>query len=166
MKHLKYFLLVVVIILDGYLIYHSTLSGNKSAQKSEELTDVVIEIVEPGNDTSALHRFSYQKIHSFIRKLFGHFGAFMFISFIGFITCFLFTKRKVLIIGFTLLNGLLMALLTEGIQLFIEGRVGSFKDVLIDISGCLLAILISTLILLIINTIKKKRVEKYEKEYI
>ena len=57
--------------------------------------------------------------------------------------------------------GLLMGLVTETIQLGVDGRSGELTDVLIDFSGYLLGFLLILLILfLIINHLNKKEAKK------
>lgn len=170
MKYLKYILLIIVLLLDGYLIYHATLNGETSSKKSEEVTDLVVGVVDKvdnpnSNQESITQRIGYQKLGLLVRKLCGHFGAFMIIAFLCFWMVALFTTNNYLRLIFTFVNGLLIAIITEVIQSFISGRYGSVKDVLIDMSGCLLAMLISFILVKLIN-LRKGKTTKNEKEYI
>ena len=51
-------------------------------------------------------------------------------------------------------------------QLFVPGRSGEVRDVMIDFSGAALGIALSTLVFLLICRIKKKRTEKNEERKI
>ena len=54
MKIIKYVCLVITIVLNCYLIYHSTLPGEVSSSKSETVTDSVVHVIDkvnPSNDS-------------------------------------------------------------------------------------------------------------------
>ncbi len=84
----------------------------------------------------------------FIRKLFGHFGAFILLGVLLGITAALFDngswKRRLVILLILTLVGFAFAGLTEILQMpiFTAGRGPSFRDVLIDFSGYLPAMLL------------------------
>lgn len=61
---------------------------------------------------------------------------------------------------------LLYAASDEIHQLFVPGRSGEVRDVMIDFSGAALGIALSTLVFLLICRIKKKRTEKNEERKI
>lgn len=90
-----------------------------------------------------------------IRKGIGHFGAFLvFGIFSSFVFFFFFKfKNKFLSIFICFVQGFILALITEIIQLFVPGRYGVFSDVLIDFCG----FCFSTLIIMIIYLIKNKK---------
>ena len=83
----------------------------------------------------------------FIRKLFGHFGAFLVLGIFAAGTFILFSKKnwKSLLIGFFLaiVFGFTFACVTELFQMdiFTSGRHASFDDVVIDCSGYMPAVL-------------------------
>ena len=84
---------------------------------------------------------------------FGFISAFMFLLFIN----DNYDGNKKLNIVVTIVNGLVFALLTEFIQLFAIDRSSTIKDVLIDYSGYMIAVIISFIIITIIYLIKNKR---------
>ena len=61
---------------------------------------------------------------------------------------------------------LLYAASDEIHQLFVPGRSGEVRDVMIDFSGAVLGIALSMLVFLLICRIKKKRTEKNEERKI
>ena len=61
---------------------------------------------------------------------------------------------------------LLYAASDEIHQLFVPGRSGEVRDVMIDFSGAVLGIALSMLVFLLICSIKKKRTEKNEERKI
>ncbi len=102
-----------------------------------------------------------------IRKLFGHFGAFLLLGVLLGTTAILFDKgswkRRVVVLLLLVLVGFAFAGLTEILQLdvFTSGRGSSFRDVLIDFSGYLPAMLAVyggfLLISLIVQTVRKRK---------
>ncbi|MBE5744100.1 MAG: VanZ family protein [Clostridiales bacterium] len=103
--------------------------------------------------------------HTTIRKLIGHFGLFLvlavFASVVYYRLAEVKTPNKKWLFGsiFTVLAGILTAGLSEFFQsgLFVAGRAPSFTDVLLDVSGYLVGILVFFIILFIVyKTIKKK----------
>ncbi len=102
-----------------------------------------------------------------IRKLFGHFGAFLILGALLGTTAALFDKggwkRRLIIFAILILVGFAFAGLTEILQLplFTAGRGASFKDVLIDFSGYLPAALLVyggyLLIRLIAERVKRRK---------
>lgn len=106
----------------------------------------------------------------FIRKLFGHFGAFLVLGIFAAGTFILFSKKnwKSLLIGFffAIVFGFTFACVTELFQMdiFTSGRHASFDDVVIDCSGYMPAVLaiygavfITWFIIAIVRKSKKKR---------
>lgn len=119
----------------------------------EEITYSFNVTVNSKSISSHILNFNY-----FIRKLFGHFGAFMFYSVFTTMLCLLIFKKKFSLL-FSLINGFGIALISELIQLFVPGRFGAFKDVMIDFSGYLVPIL-GFFIYFIIRRLKNGRFNK------
>lgn len=76
-----------------------------------------------------------------VRKLFGHFGAFLLLGVTAAVTAILYDngskKRRVLLLAGLIAGGFSFACLTEFLQmdLFTVGRAAAFTDVVIDCSG-------------------------------
>lgn len=104
-----------------------------------------------------------QTFLSKVRKLVGHFGAFLIFGiFSALFWVLAFDKQKWRFsIPIAFINGILLAMLTEWIQLYVPGRGGSWKDVAIDSNGFLISTSIITvvvlLVYLIIYLVKKKK---------
>lgn len=101
-----------------------------------------------------------QDISYYVRKYFGHYGLFMVLAlcsagFIFFLTSDFFKRLKLSLIS--LLIGLSVAGLSELIQLFVDGRYGSLKDVGIDFGGYATGIAIFALLIMIIYLVKKRK---------
>lgn len=95
-----------------------------------------------------------------IRKLTGHFFAFMILGLFGFFTYFLWIKKKIYVplsYPITLVSGFAVAGVTELIQLFTPGRYGSMKDVLIDFSGYAVSSVVLIIIFVLIDVSKRRK---------
>lgn len=156
MKYLKYILLICLLLIDGYLIYHASLNANDSVKKSDVVTDIVINTVDKvtNTDDSIEETLGRESISNFVRKLFGHFGLFLLNGILSIIIGCLFIKKKILFYLIIFTHGLLIASITELIQLFSEGRIATFKDIMIDYAGYLLGLGITIIIYIIVKKIK------------
>ena len=99
---------------------------------------------------------------SFMRKFAGHFTLFLITAVVGYIffaTYFGIDKYLFAVIP-TLSTGLFTAGLSEFIQIFVDGRSGTPLDVGIDFAGCFVGVLLSFIVFLVINIIRKKKMNK------
>lgn len=99
--------------------------------------------------------FSY-----WIRKLVGHFGLFMAMSLFGTLTYLMFIKKKYISYPISFGVSLLLACLSEFIQVFAGSRGPSFKDVGIDMLGACIPFVIILFIDILIYLIKNKANKK------
>lgn len=93
-----------------------------------------------------------------VRKSIGHFGAFLVLGIFSSLTYLLYfdSKKWKFTLTINYLQGIGLAFLTELIQLFVPGRVGSLTDVLIDSTGFIISSTI-IIIIFIIKNLKKKQ---------
>lgn len=173
MKVSKKYLIVTIItillalLINVYIVVHSCLDGAQSSEASKGVIDTTEEIIndiKPGT----INESNYSDFATFIRKAFGHFGLFSISGFLTSLAVFLalypfkWSKCYMPII-LSLEFGLLMGLVTETIQLGVDGRSGELTDVLIDFSGYILGFLLILLILfLIIRHLNKKEMKNKE----
>ena len=154
---------ILALLINAYIIMHSCLNASQSTEASRGVIDVtedVINTVAPNTITPENH----DSFALFIRKAFGHFGLFVVSGLLTSSAVFLLfnmsnsSKHYInVVIGLSL--GLLLAIITETIQLFVEGRSGELTDILIDFSGYSLGALIIGLVLFLVirNRNKKAR---------
>ena len=156
---------VLALLINAYIIMHSCLNATQSTDASKgviETTEEIINDIKPGT----INESNYSDFATFIRKAFGHFGLFsvsgFFTSLAVFLTLYPFKCSKYYMpIILSLEFGLLMGLVTETIQLGVDGRSGELTDVLIDFSGYILGFLLILLILfLIIRHLNKKEAKR------
>ena len=170
MKMSKKYLILTIIIcvlataINAYIIMHSCLDAIRSSQASQVVVDVsedAINTISPGTITEANH----ESFASFIRKAFGHFGLFVISGLLSPLAIYLvinpfkWSKHYLnVIIGLSF--GLMIAAITEIIQLNVPGRSGEFTDVLIAFSGYLVGALIVGLILFLILRRQKCKIKE------
>ena len=159
---------VIALAINVFIIVHSCLDATTSTEASHgvvEITEEVINTVAPGTITIDNH----DSFVSFVRKAFGHFGLFLISGFFTSLALFLIInpfndKKYYRIILIALSSGLLLALLTETIQLYVPGRSGELTDVLIDFGGYLLGFSVIFLILFFIIRHINKQINNVSKE--
>lgn len=170
MKMSKKYLILTIIIcvlataINAYIIMHSCLDAIRSTEASNSVVEVAedtINTISPGTITEANH----ESFASFIRKAFGHFGLFVISGLLSPLAIYLvinpfkWSKHYLnVIIGLSF--GLMIASITEIIQLNVPGRSGEFTDVLIDFSGYLVGALIVGLILFLILRRQKCKIKE------
>lgn len=147
----------------GEVIIHATCYDGKSPKYlysistgEKILNHVDIEIifeVKPQLLITDLNSFFLK-----VRKSIGHFGAFLVLGIFSSLTYLLYfdSKKWKFTLTINYLQGIGLAFLTELIQLFVPGRVGSLTDVLIDSAGFIISSTI-IIIIFIIKNLKKKQ---------
>jgi len=143
----------ISLAINLVIIINAFIPGDESAQTSFWVADLLANIIngiraQTITDTN-LAEFTY-----LVRKLIGHFSLFLVDGIFVGLTAYCYSLLKVKCpwwwnVISTFEVGLSVAALSEFIQLFIPGRVGSIIDVLIDMSGYLIAMLIILVIFLI-----------------
>lgn len=134
-KILFYIFLVLSIATNILIIVESSIGGSGSASQSSSLSDWFMKILEAiGITITDVETFRYV-----FRKLVGHFLLFafsgLFTSLANIMNDYLMNKFKWKNILFSLAIGVVIAIISELIQVFVPGRFGTFTDVFIDISG-------------------------------
>ena len=150
---LKWFIFSIAVAINLFIIINAFINGEVSAKESNTIahtTADVINTVKPETITpDNFDRFAFD-----LRKAVGHFGLFALSGCFSTWALFLFVKDTK--VGYFLWQGLMtlgfgftLALLSEFVQVFVEGRTGAWTDVGIDFSGYFLGFSLVFLILLI-----------------
>ena len=107
-----------------------------------------------------------QEFFGKMRKLLGHFGAFLVLGIFSTFTYLLYFQDKKWFwsVPLNFVQGFALASLTEWIQTFTPGRWGCWEDVLLDISGFMCSALILTILVLLIYLLKKQISKRKLKE--
>ena len=125
--------------------------GEEVAPKPEKPHHSIVETLkEKGHD-----------FYLIVRKLFGHFGAFVVLGILSCIVYLTFIKKKWVSVASLVGSGIIVAGVSELLQLIPEGRCCTFKDFLIDSSGYMLAICIG-LVIWLIKILKDSKKNKLE----
>lgn len=156
---LFYIFLSLSILINAFIIVEGALAANESANQSFGLTQMFIDFVKSFAPDSPIVT-NPDVTHAVIRKLVGHFGLFG-VSGVFTTLTFVFAndaleKRKKDIIICSLISGLIIAFISETLQLFAPGRAFAITDVLIDYAGYILFGGIAFLISLLIYRKKRK----------
>ena len=147
----KWILVALAIIINAYIIMQSCLNARESTSQSGFVFNFVKTLLNFFHKDT-INESNASWWHGFIRKAIGHFGLFMvdgiFTSWALYYVLedIEITKKWWKKIAISAIFGLLVASLTEIIQLFVPGRAGDIKDVLIDYGGYILGLGIIVLI--------------------
>ena len=152
-KFLKWFILSIAIAINLFIIINAFINGEVSAKESNTIahtTADVINTVKPETITPQnFDRFAFD-----LRKVVGHFGLFALSGLFSSWATYLFSKDTK--VGYFLSQatmdlsfGFVVALLSEFVQIFIDGRTGAWADVGIDFAGFFLGFFVIFLIFLL-----------------
>ena len=151
--------LALLFLLDALWIFFIISRSLKTADASMAESERIL----------ALVRRILPFMTSFLIRKLGHFTEFFILGALLFLTALTWEKafpgragdgrRSVLRLLIPALAGLFVAAADESVQLGVEGRSGELRDILIDFSGVLLALLLGALL----RHLKYKKKEAVEK---
>ena len=132
------------------ILTQSLLPANISSNQSGFIVDFLHPLVSNIGIKINIETFS-----QIVRKL-AHFTEFFLLGVLWYVIYMkYFNKAKLIIV--VLIHGLLSAIADETIQLFVDGRSGEIRDVLIDFSGVILA---SIMMYFIFRLREKRSIDK------
>ena len=143
---------IMVILWMGLIFYMSSNTGDDSGGVSGDIVKYVIstfdKITNASQETVKYHesREFMDKANYYFRKT-CHFGEYMILSIL--LLCFVISLDKFILIKcslYSLLISILYACTDEFHQMFVPGRGGNIKDVIIDSCGALFGIIFVHLI--------------------
>ena len=132
-----------MVVVDVFIIVEGGINGTNSASQSAGITQWLVSIIEKINPSS---RFvtDPEWAHMVIRKLVGHFGLFGASGLFSTIAMLLYKDvrfdKKMVVFAISEGSGLVLAFVSELIQLATPGRFFSIGDVFIDYSGYIIAV--------------------------
>ena len=157
----KWIFFTLMLVVNAFIIYQSCLPKASSRNWSDAVIDV-IKVITDGSVDSSTPITPNMSWGSFIRKAIGHFGLFAIdgvVTFLYFHFLYLdkkFTNRN-LYIYIAAVLGIIVAVVTELLQLVIPGRYGDVIDILIDIGGYVVGVVITFFIVYLVNRQKNKK---------
>ena len=165
-------LIVITMVLALATSVFILVQAGLDSAKSTEQSGMVVEVIETVVDTIAPGTIDETNIEEFsgaVRKIVGHFLLFSVAGFFATWSILLLlenvTKKSklwFLNIATPIGYGILLAVISEVMQLFASGRSGEFRDVLIDSGGYLLGAVIIFIILFFIFRKNEKRKQELE----
>ena len=145
--------------INVFIIIQSCLDGGDSTSQSSWVVSLLQNIINTFSK-DAINESNITLFTHVVRKLIGHFGLFALDGLITSIFIYFTFKNKLnilVLMGISLVFGLLIAISTEVIQHFIPGRSGEALDVLIDYSGYFLFAIYTLLITYLIISRKHSK---------
>ena len=134
-KYLKYIYLIIYILIISLIFMFALRDATESTTDSGRLTKLILSILKALNLEDNINANTLSRL---VRKLIGHFGLFFVCGFFGINTFINFIKNKKQSIIINLIAGILIAIISELLQLIPIGRSCQISDMLIDYSGYLL----------------------------
>ena len=134
-KYLKYIYLILYIITITFIFYYALRNASQSTSDAGRVTNIILSILKIINLED---KINVESLTVIVRKLIGHFGIFFICGFFGIKTYINFIKNKKTSIKINLLAGLLIAIISELLQLIPIGRSCQITDMIIDYSGYLI----------------------------
>lgn len=131
---------ILVIIWMALVFVFSSQNGEESKRTSGYFTDKVVQIIS--SVKTDINIEDTEEIISFIIRKMAHFSIYFVggILIFNFVNTFPLKLRNVMLLAFVL--GCVYSISDEIHQLFISERAGQIRDVLIDSTGVLIAILL------------------------
>ena len=134
-------LIIMTLCVVAFIFMHSlTLSAEESGAVTDWLTNLI----------------PFQLTDHIVRKM-AHFTEYSVLGFVTSFTVYSFFKKPTGGIFIKLFVTLFTAVIDETIQLNVPGRSGQVTDVLLDFSGAVTGIIVSTLLILIYLLYKKRK---------
>lgn len=137
-------LIILTLCVVAFIFMHSLTPATLSAEESGAVTDWLSKLLP------------FQLTDHIVRKL-AHFTEYSVLGFLTSFTVYSFFKKPTGGIFIKLFFTIFTAVIDETIQLNISGRSGQVTDVLLDFSGSVTGIIISTLLILIYLLYKKRK---------
>lgn len=161
---LKWFIFSIAVAINLFILINAFINGEVSASESNSVAHTAADVINTVKPETITPK-NFPSFAFSLRKLVGHFGLFALSG--GFTSWSLYLFIKDTKVGYFLWQlliglgyGLLLAVVTELAQLFVEGRSGTFADVGIDFGGYFIGVFLVFLILLL----KKSPIFKKEKQ--
>lgn len=138
---LKLIFIILIIVWCAVIFLFSNMTGKQSGEKSKSIIRKIT--------FNKLKENTLEKVNAVLRKCM-HATEFCILGILIFICLKLFGVHNWNLSAISILLSFLYACSDEFHQLFVKGRCGSFKDVLIDTLGASIGVLILNLIVVIL----------------
>ena len=160
---IQWIIILLAISINVFIIVNACLPAEPSTEESNWIVVLFKNIINAFRKDT-INDSNIGEFSSFIRKFIGHFSLFMVSGFLTTLSIkfihYDLKQKFILFLIISCISGLFLAILTEFIQLFVPGRSGEIRDVMIDFSGYLLAVAIVGLIVYM----RKQKISKVENQ--
>ncbi len=166
-------LLFISLSIVVFILWHASRPGEESRVISDTITNAIKDTIESNNKvppvlsgTDAINKPSSDtenkvSVNTYIMKIFirksGHLLAYTGLSFFVALTAVSFGMKKDSAFFATLFFSGIVALSDELIQSFTEERSGKFRDVLIDLCGCIMGCFLAIFVFLLLYYIIQRQ---------
>ena len=135
----KFVLIAICFLCFGFILFNSSQISTVSNTRSREVVNNLIKVVSKTKAGEILlYKVNETELNLIVRKIAHAFEFFL----LGIVLCFTFKYFKIddnNLLIYTLFTVLFVAVIDEFFQIFIQNRISSVVDVLIDFGGGILA---------------------------
>lgn len=158
MVNRKLFFTVALCVWIGFIFSFSLHDAQKSSVISNAVGQTIIENASTSvsNHFDTMSQYERAQFNKFVRKC-GHFAEFFVLGVLMYLTVSQTSITYKAVVTFALCA--LVGAMDETIQLFVDGRAGRITDVLIDICGGYVGIMMLRIVLNIYSRIQKRKIE-------
>ena len=153
---LKWIIFAIAVAINLFILINAFINGEASAKESNTIAHTAADVINTIKPETITPK-NFEKFAFDLRKLVGHYGLFVMSGGFSTWSLYLFVKDKK--VGYFLWQflitsgfGILMALVSEFAQIFVEGRTGAWADVGIDVGGYFTGVFLVFLIFLLIKS--------------
>lgn len=150
---IRFIYITILIIVFILIFYFSGQNGEKSSSLSEGFLDNILKVfnISPESRIQIINNFNF-----FIRKV-AHFSIYCVVGIDSMLLLNTYDIKKSKRIAIAISIGVIYSIFDEIHQTFINGRSGSFTDVLLDSSGVITGALIVIALTKIYYNIKRSK---------
>ena len=138
------FFAILNLLLIAFIFIHSLTPADISQEESGAVTDWLSYV------------FPFELSENLVRKL-AHFIEFSALGIITTLTVYSYCQKVMGGVYFKLFVCLATAVCDEAIQLNIDGRSGQVSDIFLDFSGCLVGLILTSIVIGIVLYLKKRK---------
>lgn len=159
--YLKWIILTLAVLVNVFILVNAGINGAISSQESGWFANFAKNVVNTFIP-NYINEANFDLFALTIRKAIGHFSLFLLDGVLSTLALHLFLKDTKFgldyySVSFSLIVGLVVAMISELIQIFTPDRFGSWADIGIDFGGYLVGLALLIVILVFSNQIKFKK---------
>lgn len=163
LKIVKWIMFGIAVAINIFIIVNSCIVGEVSAKESSAVAEVIETVINTIQENT-INESNIEVFKNIVRKSIGHFSLFLVNGVFTTLAVYYFTITEkwykfYLLFAMTLGFGLIIAGVSEMIQIFTDGRVGAWSDIGIDFAGYALGAGAVVLILFLTKKLVSQKIE-------